>query len=98
MDLQALKEKIQLWGRELGFQQIGIADTDLNAAESDLKAWLEKGYQGQMNWMAAHGNKRYRPEALEPGTLRVISARKKSCSKKTRPTYPATPWAATITS
>ena len=85
MDLQALKEKIQLWGRELGFQQIGIADTDLHAAESDLKAWLEKGYQGQMNWMAAHGNKRYRPEALEPGTLRVISARMDYLPPDTQP-------------
>ena len=85
MDLQALKEKIQLWGRELGFQQIGIADTDLHAAESDLKAWLEKGYQGQMNWMAAHGNKRYHPEALEPGTLRVISARMDYLPPDTQP-------------
>ncbi len=75
MDLHQLKEKIQQWGRELGFQQIGIADTDLSAAEADLKAWLAKGYQGQMEWMAAHGNKRYRPAELEPGTLRVISAR-----------------------
>lgn len=75
MDLHQLKDKIQQWGRELGFQQIGIADTDLQAAEADLKTWLEKGYQGQMEWMAAHGNKRYRPAELEPGTLRVISAR-----------------------
>ncbi len=75
MDLHQLKDKIQQWGRELGFQQIGIADTDLSVAEAALKAWLEAGYQGQMEWMAAHGHKRYRPAELEPGTLRVISAR-----------------------
>ncbi|HIL21943.1 MAG TPA: tRNA epoxyqueuosine(34) reductase QueG, partial [Alcanivorax sp.] len=31
MDLNQLKAQIQQWGRELGFQQIGIADTDLHA-------------------------------------------------------------------
>ncbi|ERP90276.1 Epoxyqueuosine reductase [Alcanivorax sp. P2S70] len=85
MDLQQLKENIQQWGRELGFQQIGIADTDLSAAEADLKAWLAKGYQGQMQWMSAHGDKRFRPEALEPGTLRVISARMDYLPPDTQP-------------
>ena len=85
MDLHQLKDKIQQWGRELGFQQIGIADTDLSTAEADLKAWLAKGYQGQMEWMAAHGNKRFRPEELEPGTLRVISARMDYLPPDTQP-------------
>ena len=58
MDLHLLKEKIQQWGRELGFQQIGIADTDLSAAEADLKAWLEKGYQGRSLCHGAAGSAR----------------------------------------
>ena len=85
MDLNQLKAQIQQWGRELGFQQIGIADTDLHAEEAQLKAWLAKGYQGQMDWMSAHGNKRFRPEELEPGTLRVISARMDYLPPDTQP-------------
>ncbi|UTW45187.1 tRNA epoxyqueuosine(34) reductase QueG [bacterium SCSIO 12696] len=75
VDLTALADQIKIWGRELGFQQIAITDIDLQQAEQRLKEWLNKGYQGDMNWMEEHGDKRYRPEKLHPGTLRVISAR-----------------------
>ncbi|QJC55939.1 Epoxyqueuosine reductase [Polaromonas vacuolata] len=67
--------QIQLWGRELGFSQIGIADVDLSSAESGLSAWLEAGFHGEMNYMAAHGLKRARPAELVPGTVSVITAR-----------------------
>lgn len=75
IDLQQLARDIKHWGRELGFQQVGITDTDLTTAEQHLQAWLAKGYQGSMEWLGAHGNKRSRPEELLPGTLRVISVR-----------------------
>jgi epoxyqueuosine reductase len=70
-----LTDDIKRWGRELGFQQVGIADIDLSADEARLHAWLAKGYQGSMEWLAAHGTKRSRPAELLPGTLRVISVR-----------------------
>lgn len=68
---------IKAWGRELGFQHITIADAyaDMKQAESGLAAWLDKGYQGEMDYMAKHGTRRTRPAELVPGTLRVISAR-----------------------
>lgn len=62
-------------GLELGFQQVGIADTDLSEAEPKLQAWLDKHYHGEMDWMARHGMMRARPHELLPGTLRVISVR-----------------------
>ncbi len=64
-----------MWGRELGFQQVGICDTDLSAEEPKLQTWLEKQYHGEMDWMARHGMMRARPHELLPGTLRVISVR-----------------------
>lgn len=75
VDYTALSRRIKTWGLELGFQQIGIADTDLSAAEARLRTWLELGRHGEMDYMFRHGVKRSRPEELEPGTLRVISAR-----------------------
>ena len=66
---------IKGWGLELGFQQVGIADTDLSVAEDRLAAWLAAGYQGEMDYMARHGTRRSRPAELIPGTIRVISAR-----------------------
>jgi len=70
-----LARSIKAWGRELGFQAVGIADTDLGAAEIGLAQWLCAGFHGEMRYMARHGMKRARPAELHPGTLRVISAR-----------------------
>jgi len=74
-DLQQLAQHIKQWGRDLGFQQVGICDTDLSLEEPKLQAWLEKQYHGEMDWMARHGMMRARPHELLPGTLRVISVR-----------------------
>ena len=70
-----LAESIRTWGRELGFQQVGIADTDLAQDEAYLLNWLEAGRHGEMDYMARHGTRRSRPQDLQPGTLRVISVR-----------------------
>ena len=74
-DLHDLTQKIKQWGRELGFQQIGITDTLMPEHEEKLQQWLAKGYHGSMDYMTAHENKRSRPHELLPGTVRVISAR-----------------------
>ena len=72
---EQLADDIRRWGRELGFQQVGISDIDLSEAEGRLGEWLEKGFHGDMDYMARHGAKRSRPELLVPGTVSVIVAR-----------------------
>jgi epoxyqueuosine reductase len=74
-DYTRLAADIKAWGRELGFQAIGIADTDLSAAEAHLLDWLRQDRHGEMGYMQAHGTRRSRPTELRPGTVRVISAR-----------------------
>ena len=74
-DLDQLAASIRLWGRELGFQQVGITSVDLGEHEAHLQRWLDAGYQGEMDYMASHGSKRSHPDELVPGTLRVISLR-----------------------
>ncbi|HKK04363.1 MAG TPA: tRNA epoxyqueuosine(34) reductase QueG [Gammaproteobacteria bacterium] len=73
--LERLAESIKRWGAALGFQAVGIADTDLHEAEGHLERWLQAGRHGEMQYMARHGTKRSRPADLLPGTVRVISAR-----------------------
>lgn len=73
--LADLAAAIKTWGRDLGFQQVGITDTDLTQAESHLLQWFAKGHHGEMAWMAHHGSLRSRPAELVPGTVRVISVR-----------------------
>jgi epoxyqueuosine reductase len=71
----ALTEQIRGWAHELGFQAVGISDTNLDAAEAGLLQWLGQGLHGELDYMAKHGVKRSRPAELIPGTLRVISLR-----------------------
>ncbi|MEO8158630.1 MAG: tRNA epoxyqueuosine(34) reductase QueG [Betaproteobacteria bacterium] len=66
---------IRDWATDLGFQQVGIADCDLGDAEARLQQWLARGWQGDMEYLSAHGTRRTRPAELVPGTLRVISVR-----------------------
>ena len=73
--LTELAATIKTWGRELGFQQVGITDVDLAEDERHLQRWLDAGYHGEMGFMAKHGTKRTRPAELVPDTLRVISVR-----------------------
>lgn len=59
----------------LGFTAVGVTDTCVQNFKPGYTAWLHKGYHGQMAWLEDHPDKRFHPEALMPGTLRVISAR-----------------------
>ncbi len=73
--LALLAQRIKGWGKALGFNAVGISDTDVSHAEAGLQAWLAAGYHGEMDYMAKHGTKRTRPAELVPGTVRVISVR-----------------------
>ena len=80
------------WGRELGFSQIGIAGIDLAAIEPRLAAWLDNGFHGDMDYMAAHGTKRARPAELVPGTASVITARLDYLPRATDPGWQQIEW------
>ncbi|PKM32019.1 MAG: tRNA epoxyqueuosine(34) reductase QueG [Gammaproteobacteria bacterium HGW-Gammaproteobacteria-11] len=74
-DYTALAEQIRQLGAQLGFQQVGISAADTGEHAHHLQTWLDAGYQGDMQWMASHGEKRSQPALLVPDTLRVISVR-----------------------
>ncbi len=74
-NMQQLAEQIKDWAQSLGFQQAAITSTQLDEAERGLHSWLDKGYHGEMDFMARHGTKRSRPAELVPGTISVISVR-----------------------
>ncbi len=74
-EMASLALQIKQWGQELGFQQVGITDTDLSDAEVHLENWLANNFHGEMDYMQRHGHKRSRPALLHEGTVRVISVR-----------------------
>ena len=73
--LAALAVDIRRWSGELHLQATGIASIDLAPHDTHFRDWLAAGRHGEMDYMERHGPARWRPEALIPGTVRVIAAR-----------------------
>lgn len=71
-DLPAL---IRQWACDYGFADVGITTPDTGEHARHLQDWLAAGYQGEMEYMGHHGDKRHTPTSLVPGTARVISVR-----------------------
>jgi epoxyqueuosine reductase len=74
-DYGELAIRIKEWGKELGFQAVGISDIKLDDAEARLMEWLALGHHGTMDYMVKHGARRARPAELLPGVQRVICVR-----------------------
>jgi epoxyqueuosine reductase len=70
-----LTRKIKQRAGELGFQQMGVTDTDLSLHIDRYQDWLSLGLHGELDYMQKHGSKRWQAEELVEGTLRVISLR-----------------------
>ena len=81
---QVLVQQIQEWAKQLGFNHVGITDTNLDEHEAYLLSWLDKGHHGDMAYMAQHGQMRSKPEQLLPGTLRIFSVRMDYYPPRTR--------------
>lgn len=75
MHINELAANLDSWAMDLGFQQIGVTDTNLSEYTPDYRAWLEQQFQGDMGYMARNVGKRSDPSKLVPGTIRVVSAR-----------------------
>jgi len=82
--LNQLAQDIKIWAQELGFQQCGITTPDLSEHSENLKAWLDAGYQGQMDYLNNHFEKRLDPTLLVPGTQRIICVRMDYMPENTR--------------
>jgi epoxyqueuosine reductase len=82
----SVEARVKQWGREIGFDAIAIAGTDLAEEETKLLEWLGRGWHGEMDYMARHGARRARPAELVPGTVSVITARLNYTPDEARPT------------
>ncbi len=58
---------------ELGFSQVGIAPaSQLSAERERLEDWVERGYHGEMRWMARDSEQRTDPERIFPAAKSVV--------------------------
>jgi epoxyqueuosine reductase len=72
---QQLSQQIKQIGLELGFQQVGITDTLLDAEHDHYNEWIERNFHGEMSYMERNIDKRFYPDRLVPDTLSVICVR-----------------------
>ena len=83
--LQSLAQQIKAWAKDLGFQQCGITDCDLSAEQSHYETWLEQQFQGNMEYLGNHIEKRFQPDQLVPGAQRIICVRMDYMPPETQP-------------
>ncbi len=72
MNKPKLSQKIKRRALELGFHRVGIAKSEPVDA-GVYREWLEKGFHGQMAYMAKYLDKRFDPAQLVPGAKSVIA-------------------------
>jgi epoxyqueuosine reductase len=71
----AIREAIRAEALGRGFDAVGFAKAELaESARADLAEFLERGYHGEMAWLAAHAERRGDPRALwqEARTIVVL--------------------------
>ena len=70
---QSITKKIKIWGHDLGFDEIGISDINLNHSKKGYADWINAGFHGEMNYLKKHQELKFNPTQLLPQTLTVIS-------------------------
>jgi len=68
------KAAIAAKARALGFDAVGFARAELSQTQREgLRAYLQAGHHGTMQWMATRSHERADPRALWPDAMTVIS-------------------------
>lgn len=71
----ALKVRARYRARELGFADARFTRPDTSEEEPRFNDWLDRGLNGTMAFLAEHGRKRFRGDALLPGARSALTVR-----------------------
>ncbi len=66
---------LQSVAKAQGLGCMGVSDTNLQACEPHLQAWLNAGMHGEMAYMERHGLNRLNADTVFPGAIRIVSLR-----------------------
>ena len=72
--MDTMTSRVKAKARALGFTSVGIAAAgEMEEEGARLRAWLDRGYQASMGWMARSAAKRSDPRRILPGARSVIA-------------------------
>ncbi|MGI8811191.1 MAG: tRNA epoxyqueuosine(34) reductase QueG [Pyrinomonadaceae bacterium] len=72
--VHSITEKIRQKAFEIGFSKVGITPAaGLSDEGARLAAWLGKGFQGEMAWMARDPERRFDPRSIFPEARSMIA-------------------------
>jgi epoxyqueuosine reductase len=70
----ALTEKIKRFALESGFAAAGVARVSLAPRETEsFRKWIDKGFHGEMAWLARSPEKRLDPGSMPGGARSIVS-------------------------
>src|SRR5579862_4650773 len=72
MESRELAERVKAKARELGFDLVGITGAEPSAFAAEYRDWLERGYAGEMTYLARNLERRLDPRELLPDAHSVI--------------------------
>ena len=68
-------KKVVLIGKEIGFNDVGISDIEINQNQNLYSKWIEKNNHGSMSYLKDHQQIKFDPNNILHGTQSIISAR-----------------------
>ena len=74
-DLSQLAAEIKQQALHLGFADVAIVRPEIDESDAQYQQWLEKGYHGEMHYLANNIDKRFNPAELVPGTSAIVMVR-----------------------
>ncbi|MCH9842497.1 tRNA epoxyqueuosine(34) reductase QueG [Methylophilaceae bacterium] len=72
---QLIAENIKSWGKDFGFDGVGISNTDLTKNKLAYKEWIDAEFHGEMKYLERHLEQKFNPDMLLEGTKSIISIR-----------------------
>ncbi len=70
-----IAKNIKSWGKEIGFNDVGISNTQLSKNKKLYKKWIEDGFNGDMSYLERHQPQKFKPTELLSNTKSIISVR-----------------------